>query len=53
MTVIRAIKVLKQNRRQDRNPQHMRNHIGTTLSLPTLGQVREVQETNVTQRTMP
>lgn len=53
MTVITAINVLKQNRKQGRNLLHMRNPEGTTLSLPSLGRVREVQETNLTQRTMP
>lgn len=53
MTVITAINVLKQNRKQGRNLLHMRNPEGTMLSLPSLGRVREVQETNLTQRTMP
>lgn len=54
MTVMTAIKLLKQNRKQDRNPQHTRDRAGTMLSLPSpLGQVKEAQEVNLTQRTMP
>lgn len=54
MTVMTAIKLLKQNRKQDRSPQHMRDRVGTMLSLPSLlGQVQEAQEVNLTLRTMP
>ena len=45
MTVITAIKVLKQNnRKQDINPQHMRDPAEKTLSLPSLGWVKEARK---------